>query len=151
MDAMMMSRRGKRALNALKSESMPIVIDMVIRAHNADIANSFIVDPFGFADTTVKTMSFLKALRDSYADALLIVMYAGRNEFKAGHPYDEADIDTQFSTWWSFIGCGMDKEHRVREILCSKSPLDEYLKMGQYMFRIGTEADRAVGFYGRAD
>lgn len=117
----MSSERCKAALDALKSESMPLVIDAVIRADNA--------------------LLMLDALKDPFTDALCVVMYAGRDEFNDGHPYDKLDIDTQFAEWWDYLT--MEGESFAREQMASKAPLASYLRWGAYMFHIEIAAGAA--------
>lgn len=108
------SDRCDRALDALKSESMPLVICVVILAHPK------------------KSLKLLAALSDPFVDALCVVMYAGRDEFSKGHPYD--DVEAEFREWWDYLS--MDGEHFAREQMASKAPLSDYLTRGAYMFRI---------------
>ena len=120
----MSSERCRRALDALKSDAMPYVIDSVMRANDADNASG----------RGRKAMGVLSALRDPFVDALCVVMYAGRDEFMDGHPYDEFDIDAHFSSWWDYLL--MEGENFAREQMGTKTPLGEYLRKGAYMFRI---------------
>lgn len=113
----MRSDRFVNALGALKSDSMPVVIEAVTTASAA-----------GYA------MGLLHAISEPFVDALCIVMYAGRDEFMEGYPYDEYDIDRQFSDWWDYLG--MDSEDFAREQMAEKVPLGKYLRKGAYMFRI---------------
>ena len=120
----MSSERCKRALDALKSDAMPYVIDAVMRAKSYDNSHR----------RSYRTLELLEAISDPYADALLIIMYAGRDEFMDGHPYDAMNVDTQFSSWWDYLL--MEGEHFAREQMGTKTPLGEYLRKGAYMFRI---------------
>jgi hypothetical protein len=122
----MSSERCRRALDALKSDAMPYVIDSVMRANDADNASG----------RGRRAMGVLLALRDPFADALCVVMYAGRDEFMDGHPYDAMNVDTQFSSWWDYLL--MEGEHFAREQMGTKMTLGKYLRMGAYMFRIDT-------------
>lgn len=79
----------------------------------------------------------LYALDQATCDAMLIVMYAGRDgdeSLKRGDRYDPDRIDAEFAEWWDYL-C-MDAETRSREIMSEKWPLDRYLTDGMRMFRI---------------
>lgn len=79
----------------------------------------------------------LYALDRATCDAVMVVMYAGRDgdaNLRHGDRYDEDHINAKFAEWWEYL-C-MDSEHYVREILREKWPLDRYLKVGMRMFRI---------------
>ena len=122
----MRSERGQQALAALKGDAMSVVIEAVVRA-NDDDNESDNHDP-------KKARGMLHALHDQYADALCVLMYAGRDEYVVGHPYDKADTDAQFWSWWDYLS--MDGEHFAREVMWEKWPLGEYLKRGAYMFSL---------------
>ena len=123
-----MSDCYERALSALMSQAISVVIDAVSAANKADNSDETIGAP--------RVIGLLHALHDSYADALMVIMYAGRGEYDDGHPYDEFAIETQFHEWWDYLG--MDGEHFVREQMSEKWPLGDYLRKGAYMFRIET-------------
>lgn len=123
----MSSERCERAVDALMSESMPIVLDSVVRANSLDLSDEH--DTRG-----ARAKGILAALRQPYIDALCVVMYAGRDEFVDGHPYDDLEVDTQFREWWDYL-C-MDGEQFAREQIGEKFPLGRYLRRGAYMFRI---------------
>lgn len=80
----------------------------------------------------------LYALDDATCDALMIVMYAGRDGDDAlPHLYDRYDqdyIEGEFAEWWDYLH--MDEEHYVRKMMAEKWPLDRYLRAGMLMFRI---------------
>jgi len=79
----------------------------------------------------------LYALDQATCDAMLIVMYAGRDgdeSLKRGDKYDADRIDAEFAEWWDYLG--MDAETHSREIMSEKWPLDRYLADGMHMFRI---------------
>ncbi len=120
----MVSERCEKALVALKSDGMPLVIDAVMRAKSYDNSHRM----------SYRTLGLLEAISDPYADALLIIMYTGRDEFSDGHPYDEMEVDTQLHEWWEYLR--MEHEHFGREVMAEKLPLDEYLRKGAYMFGI---------------
>jgi len=144
----MSSERCKRALDALKSEAMPYVLSVVIRANQedndsyngpaivfSDMADAFAEMSAGCANQPMsRAKSILMAMDDQFADALIVMMYAGRDEFMDGHPYDAMNVDTQFSSWWDYLL--MEGEHFAREQMGTKTPLGEYLRKGAYMFRI---------------
>lgn len=122
----MSSERCRMALDALRSDAMPYVIGSVMRANDADNASG----------RGRRAMGVLSALSDPFANALCVVMYAGRDEFMDEHPYDEFDIDAHFSSWWDYLL--MEGEHFAREQMGTKMTLGKYLRMGAYMFRIDT-------------
>ncbi len=139
----MSSERCKRALDALKSDAMPYVIYLAVLANSEDNFDRDMpgVSPFNrtvlsdrVGPAPYKVRSTLTALSDSYVDALIVLMYAGRDEFMPTHQYDELDIDTQFSSWWDYLG--MDGERFAREQMVEKTPLGLYLRSGAYMFRV---------------
>lgn len=118
------SERLTAALNALKSESMPLVVDAVVRANASDLEGN----------DGAKARAILAAIGEPFVDALCVVMYAGRDEFVDEHPYDEFEVDTQFSEWWDYLG--MEEEHFAREQMAEKAPLGRYLRRGAYMFGV---------------
>ena len=118
------SERLTAALNALKSESMPLVVDAVVRANASDLEGN----------DGAKARAILAAISQPFIDALCVVMYAGRDEFNDEHPYDEFEVDTQFREWWDFLL--MEGERFAREQMAGKVPLGRYLRRGAYMFRI---------------
>lgn len=136
-----MSKRCERALEALKSKEMPAVIEMVM--------TSFIVDKceterkcramLDLSDSTPKARGVLKALRDSYVNALLVMMYVGRDWWygESDHtPFAEEDIDEKFTLMWNLLGLDGSNKYLAREILCSKVNPDVYLSRGAHKFRI---------------
>ena len=137
----MTSERCEGALNALKSYEMPFVISAVIHANTKDHDKGEEEQrdsiSLSFLEIHPNVTSLLHVMNDSYADALMVIMYAGRDEFVDEHPYDEFAIDTQFREWWDFIR--MDNEYHAREQMASKWPLGEYLRKGAYMFHIDME------------
>jgi hypothetical protein len=79
----------------------------------------------------------LYALDQATCDAMLIVMYAGRDgdeSLKRGGRYDADRIDAEFAEWWDYLG--MDAETHSREIMSEKWPLNRYLADGMHIFRI---------------
>jgi len=79
----------------------------------------------------------LYALDRATCDAVMVVMYAGRDgdeSLKRGDKYDADRIDAEFAEWWDYLG--MDAETHSREIMSEKWPLDRYLADGMHMFRI---------------
>lgn len=77
---------------------------------------------------------FLSYMNDEEAKAACVVMYVGRDGYRAGDPYDWRDIDREFIEWWEYLA--MDGEHFAREIMTEKWPLSEYLRKGAYMFQL---------------
>ena len=67
-------------------------------------------------------------------DAVMIVMYAGRENLRNKTPYTKKRIDPEFREWWEYLN--MDDEHFAANMIAEKRPLDQYLKSGEYMFRI---------------
>lgn len=140
------SERCERALVALKSEAMPYVLNVVIRANQEDNDSHSVAVDKSFADVFVampaervdqpksRAKSILAAMRDPFADALCVVMYAGRDDFSDEHPYEEFAVDSQFREWWDYLA--MEGEHYAREQMGTKWPLGEYLRKGAYMFRV---------------
>lgn len=144
-----MSKRCERALEALKSKEMPAVLEMVMTAFLVDeVETERKCHPMlDLSDRTPKARSVLKALRDSYANALLVMMYVGRDWWygESDHtPIAEEDIDEQFTLMWNLLGLDMRNKCLAPEILCSKINPDAYLSNGARMFRIRlfTSADK---------
>ena len=121
----MVSERCEKAFAALNSDGMPLVIDAVVHANEYDNLH-----PVSF-----RVLNLLDAISDPYTDALMVITYAGRDEFSEGHPYDEMEIGAQFREWWECLS--MEHEHYAREVMAEKLPLGKYLRNGAYMFRIG--------------
>lgn len=70
----------------------------------------------------------------SYTDALIVVMYIGRDDYVDEHPYDEFSVDTEFCEWWDYLE--MDREFHAREQMAEKRLIGKYLRRGAYMLRI---------------
>lgn len=138
-----MSKRYERALEALKSDSMPIVLNTVIRSFIADkvtIKESDELDGWDFSDQTPRTRSLLKALRDSYTDALAVMMYVGRDLYgeDVGHiPYTEDELNKTFDLMWNLLSLDTRSDgYSSREMLCSKMYPVEHLIRAAFMFGI---------------
>lgn len=137
------SKRCADALSALLSDSMPLVLDAVMRANAVDNEkydghqivfsgiSSSVVDNRSWPN---KAMLLLNALDNAFVDALYVVMYVGRDEVDGEHPYDEFEVDTQFIEWWDFMN--VDGEQFAREQMSEKWPLGRYLRRGARLFRV---------------
>lgn len=76
----------------------------------------------------------LGCMSRAMVDAVMIVMYVGRENLRNKTPYTKRRIDPEFREWWEYLN--MDDEHFAANVIAEKSPLDQYLKSGEYMFRI---------------
>jgi len=118
--------RCQLALNAMTCDAFPGLLEWVAKALDERRGKG-----------AVEYMNVLLMLSDPVADAVHVIAYAGRDEYRAGNPYAPHAVGTEFSEWWDYLS--MENECYVRGQIAEKVPLPDYIRKGAYMFGIGNE------------
>lgn len=145
-----MTDRFQDALIAFKSDRFDSVLRTLINVREVDADRSKdvgkLVDPNDVVasfvtgyDPRTKSITYnaLASYDDATLDAVMVVMYAGRDgdyDLPESGRYDHDRIEDKFTEWWDYLT--MDGENHVLTMLREKKPLDRYLRAGIRMFRI---------------
>ena len=161
----MVTDRYKKALNALHSDTFKFVLQVLIDANEADMAEEdaivrgwkkkvgisddmppfidvFSTDRDSFSvwmnnhPCSFRVKNLMKALKDPFVDATTVVMYAGRDMLWG---YIKEPLDNNFVDQEfaeQWEELDMDRELFAREVVAAKAPLSEYLRAGIKVFCI---------------